>query len=94
MSKIPVRGLLPPTEDQLSALVMIQGIRDWPTIRGWLEDSLKALGGNQFADEYAARWAQGSGQTLTGLLEHVDKAAEKLNQMRNPKVAEKKPLIG
>ena len=95
MSKALVGGLLVPDRVQTEALSRLMESREWPVIKSWLEDSLKALGGNAF-DAPAVFWAQGSGQAITHFIDSVQTAGEKLKELRNQdqKAVEKKPLLG
>lgn len=76
-------GLIAPDKGQLEALARLGESRDWLVIKGWLEKSLNVLGRNAYAEDYAARWAQGQGQALGTLIEDAEGAGEKLKQIRD-----------
>ena len=75
-------GLLKPTKEQLASLIRLRSSDDWPKIRLWLEDSLKGLGGNVFAEDHMARWAQGQGQNIISLIFHVEQSNELLETFK------------
>jgi hypothetical protein len=79
-------GLVAPNTDQLRALAQLKGSGLWPGLKTWLEDSLKSLGANRYAEEYAARWSQGQGQLLDALVEQIESSD-------SPKPVKEKPVL-